>query len=138
MDAAERFKLTQVLRTALTRVQDDWGISIPLEHLQRMNEYRPNPREAFAFSAYTSPRVELQYIFELADQPGLKGKLKFVQQASIPPLEQVQARYRVSDARLMPMYYLLRFGNGLRKVGLSALSVVMRTLGLSGSSRHGM
>jgi hypothetical protein len=124
--AAEGFGLSQAVQVALARVRQVWQVPVPDEVMARLALLRVGMADRFALAMMTARRGEARVLLDGLSTPGVRGKLGFWWAHIFPAPEYIRERYRVPDARRVPLYYLWRIGDGVSKFIRSILSAIIR------------
>jgi hypothetical protein len=128
IEAARLFELGQVLRTVLAHVSEIWGVAVPIDVQERLNELPLGVNERMAFAITTARHLDAKVVWNGLNMPDLRSKFAYLAQVIFPSSAYMQTRYRIRDLHLLPLYYVGRVGKGLSKFIRSAFSIAANTI----------
>ncbi|MBW7884286.1 MAG: nucleotidyltransferase family protein [Caldilineaceae bacterium] len=128
VEAATRFEVLQSLKSSLAQVAAVWGVEAPPAAEALLSRARPGLKEQVNFAIVAVRTMDARNLWDAATAPGVRGKLRYLRQLFFPSAEYMRRRYGMRDQRLLPFYYLRRWGNGLVKFPPSAWAMMRNAL----------
>lgn len=128
IESAAEFGLSQVLYEALSEVRERWRVAIPLASYERLRTIQMPWRGRMIFAAANKlSDAEMDVLKGL----GLKGtgrKSAYWLRVMFPSRGYMQARYRINNRGLMPLYYLRRAGKAAHLIARAGFFVTQKTI----------
>lgn len=131
-DVATQFGLGYVVQSTLAEVEHVWGVVVPAQGRDCIVRLKPTLTERWFVMVNTARFVEAGELWNIANQGSWHRALGYLQTALFPGSTYMQERYHITDARLVPFYYIWRLGRGfgmfVRSAWSISLNVLKRTL----------
>ncbi len=115
---AQEFELVIPLQRAFERLeQDDWGVPLPEEMVARILAVSPSRRERLRMArndARWAGGAGKRFIIDLISLSTWRERVRFCWRGLFPASSYMTDRYQIRHRRLLPLYYLYRWGKGVR------------------------
>lgn len=114
--AAEYDLVIPLCRTLLGLETEGLGVPIDAAVLTRLREIKETPQARRRFEALQDQPTlgpGRRFLFDLREQATWTARLRYARAAVFPSFDYMRARYGARWRGLLPMYYLIRWANGL-------------------------
>jgi hypothetical protein len=122
-DAATAFELRPVLQMALKDVAQVWNVALLPTEETTMVRLKPSLGERWVVAVNTARHVDAGEVWNVASLGGWRKRLGYLGQTLFPGSKYMQERYGITNARLVPAYYLWRLGKGFYMLLRSGFSI---------------
>jgi hypothetical protein len=130
IDTAQRFGLNAAVQFTLAQVAEVWGVDIPADALEAMRRTPVTRRQQLLFAAITSPQNRARIVWDIWNLKGWRAKVTYLGRSVVPDKAYMTRRYQITDARLLPWYYVRRLFEGagffVRSIGSMVKTVWRR------------
>lgn len=106
------FKLTHSIQSTMAQVKQWWGVSLPDEVVRGLLELSSGPYERVLFSLASGGESQARVILDGIDLPTNRARLRYWLRHMFPTASYMRTRYRISNALLVPIYYVWRIAAG--------------------------
>lgn len=115
MQHAQTLDLVIPLQKILPIVAQDWGAPIPSDMLERIRALPVRPMETRVVQWLTAPNLPRSQRFwhDLVSLPEWSARWSFALSNIFPTHAYMHQRYHISNPRLVPLYYVYRWGRGI-------------------------
>jgi Uncharacterised nucleotidyltransferase len=110
------YGLALPVRAVLTRVADEWGVSVPVDVLPALRALPHSRAEerVFAWLTQRDRPAGPRFLADLGSMSGWRRRLRFARTHLFPSASYMRQRYRIRHPLLLPLYYPYRWLRGLR------------------------
>lgn len=124
LEAINAFGLALPIQSALARMTNWWGVSIPSEITRKLEKLRPTPYERILYTLAAAGGSEARVVLDGLALPSMSARMGFWSRHMLPTPGYMLVRYRIRDRRMVPIYYLWRILSG----SLKAIASLARTI----------